>query len=161
MGNSEGSFLFGGELGVREGSLQVSSLQPYFSSFLERLKGAPSSTFHSLPGQIMSGEGLFSYRQEGVKSVLYGGERSFGNDCGKGTRFVSHHEIEWRLVSYGMRMVIVSEFCEGNVLHPGGGIQSTENSEISFEFLIYSLGFPVGLRMISCGQCEFITKEFS
>ena len=88
-------------------------------------------------------------------------EGSFGDNGGKCTRFISHHEEEWRLVGYGVRAVIMSEFCEGDVLHPRSGVRATEDPQIGFYFLIYAFGLPISLRVVGGGESEFITKEFS
>ena len=42
-------------------------------------------------------------------------------------RFISHHEIEWRLGGDGVRVVIVCEFCMGDLVSPGGEIRSTKD----------------------------------
>ena len=42
--------------------------------------------------------------------VLDCGEGSLGDDGGKSTGFISHHEEEWQLVDYGVRLVIAGEF---------------------------------------------------
>ena len=55
-------------------------------------------------------------------------EGSFGDDGGKCTGFISHHEEEWQLVGYGVRAVIVGEFCEGDMLSPGSGVGAAEDS---------------------------------
>ena len=55
-------------------------------------------------------------------------EGSFGDDGGKCTGFISHHEEEWRLVGYGVRVVIVGEFCKGDVLSPRSGVGAAEDS---------------------------------
>ena len=60
--------------------------------------------------------------------VLDCGEGSFGDNGRKSTGFISHHEEEWRLVGYGVRAVIVGEFCEGDMLSPGSGVGATEDS---------------------------------
>ena len=93
--------------------------------------------------------------------VLDSGERSLGDDSGKGTGFVSHHEEEWRLVGYGVRAVIVGEFSKGNVLSPGSWVRATEDPKISFYFLVYMFGFPISLGVIGSGEGEFISEEFS
>ena len=74
-------------------------------------------------------------------------EGSVGDDGGKSMRFISHHEEEWRLVGHGVRVVIVGEFCEGNVLCPGSGIRATEDPKVSFYFLVDSFCFSICLRV--------------
>ena len=88
-------------------------------------------------------------------------EGSVGDDGGKSMRFISHHEEEWRLVGHRVRVVIVGEFCEGNVLCPGSGIRATEDPKVSFYFLVDSFYFSVCLRVVGSGEGEFITKKFS
>ena len=56
--------------------------------------------------------------------------------------FIAHHEVKRRLVGDGMRAVIVSEFSVGDVIGPGSGVVSTEDSEVRFDFLVYPFGSP-------------------
>ena len=59
--------------------------------------------------------------------VFHSGDRSFGDDYGKGMGFISHHEIEWRLDGDRVGVVIVCEFCMENLVSLGGGIRSTKD----------------------------------
>ena len=61
----------------------------------------------------MSSEGFVAGGGEGFKTGFYCGKGSIGDHRGKGTGFISHHEIERRLDSDRMRAVIVGEFCVG------------------------------------------------
>ena len=73
---------------------------------------------------------------KGVKAGFYGMDIGLRNDDGKGSGFISHHEIEQRLISDGARVVIVHEFYQHYVLGPCGRIGSTKYLEISFYFLV-------------------------
>ena len=88
-------------------------------------------------------------------------EGSFGNDGGKRTGFISHHEEEWRLVGYRVRVVIVGEFSKGNMLCLGSRIGTTKDPKISLHFLIDMFSFSIGLRVISSGEGKLIAEEFS
>ena len=88
-------------------------------------------------------------------------EGGFGNDGGKCTGFISHHEEEWRLVGYGVRAVIVGEFCEGDVLSPRSRVRAAEDPKICLHFLVHTFGLPISLRVVGSGEGEFITKEFA
>ena len=88
-------------------------------------------------------------------------EGSFGDDGGKHTGFISHHEEEWRLVGYGVRVVIVGEFCEGNVLSPRSRIRAAEDLKIGLYFLVHMFGLPISLRVVGSGEGKFITEEFA
>ena len=44
--------------------------------------------------------------------------------------FISHHEIERKLICYRVQAVIMCEFCVGNVISPRSGIVSAEDPEI-------------------------------
>ena len=79
-------------------------------------------------------------------------EGSFGNDGGKRMGFISHHEEEWRVVGYGVRAVIVGEFCEGNVLSPRSRIRATEDPKIGLYFLVHMFGLPISLRVVGSGK---------
>ena len=60
-----------------------------------------------------------------------------------------------------MGTMVVCEFSEGNVLSPRCGICSTKDPEIGLDFLVYSFGFSISLRVVGSGESEFVTKEFS
>ena len=66
--------------------------------------------------------------------------------------FISHHEVEWRLVGDRMGAVIVSKFSVGDVISPRSRIVSTEDLEVCFDFLVYSFGFSIRLRVIGSGE---------
>ena len=66
--------------------------------------------------------------------------------------FISHHEVEWRLIGDGMGVVIVSEFGVGDVIGPGSRVVSTEDPKVCFDFLVYLFSFSVGLGMIGSGE---------
>ena len=68
--------------------------------------------------KLMSGEGFVMGGGEGFKTGFYCRNRGFGDHQGKGTGFISHHEIEQGLVRDGMRAVIVGEFCVGDRFRP-------------------------------------------
>ena len=87
-------------------------------------------------------------------------EGSFGDDGGKSTGFISHHEEEWQLVGYGVRAVIMGEFSEGDVLSPRSRVRAAEDPEIGFYFLVDVFSLPISLRVIGGGEGEFISKEF-
>ena len=93
--------------------------------------------------------------------VLDSREGSFGDDGGKRTGFISHHEEEWQLVGYRMRAVIVGEFSEGNVLSPRSRVRAAEDPKIGFYFLVHTFGLPISLRVVSSGEGKFITEEFA
>ena len=88
-------------------------------------------------------------------------EGSFGNDSGKRTGFISHHEEEWRLVGYRVRAVIMGEFGEDDVLSPRSRIGAAEDPKIGFYFLVHTFSFPISLRVVGSGEGKFITKEFA
>ena len=56
--------------------------------------------------------------------------------------------------------MIVCELGKGDVLGPGCGMRSTEDSEIGLDFLVDMFSFAVSLRMVSSGDSEFIAEEF-
>ena len=93
--------------------------------------------------------------------VLDSREGSFGDDGGECTGFISHHEEEWQLVGYGVRVVIVGEFSKGDVLSPRSRIRATEDPKIGFYFLVHTFGFSISLRVVGSGEGKFITEEFA
>ena len=104
----------------------------------------------------MSSEGFVTGGGEGFEAGFHGGDRGVGDYRGKGTGFISHHEIERGLIGDGMRAVIVGEFCVGDRFGPRCGIIAAKDAKVSFDFLIDSFGFAVGLRVISSGKGEVV-----
>ena len=98
--------------------------------------------------KLMSGEGFIMGGGEGFKAGFYCGNGGIRDHQGKGTGFISHHEIEWGLVRDGMRAVIMSEFCMGDRFGPRCGIVAAEDMKVGFDFLVDSFGFAVGLGVI-------------
>ena len=70
--------------------------------------------------------------------------------------FISHHEIERRLIGDGVRAVVVGEFCVGDRFGPRCGIIAAKDTEVGFDFLINSFSFAIGLRVIGGGEGEVI-----
>ena len=66
--------------------------------------------------------------------------------------FVAHHEVERRLISDGVRAVIVGEFGVGDVISPRSGVVPTKDPKVHFYFLVYSFGFSVRLGMVGGGE---------
>ena len=66
----------------------------------------------------MSGEGFVTGSGKGFEAGFYGRDRGVGDHRRKGMGFISHHEIERRLMSDGMRAVVVGEFCVGDQFGP-------------------------------------------
>ena len=58
--------------------------------------------------------------------------------------FISHHEIEQRLIGNRMRTVVMREF--------GVRDRFRQDAEVGFYFLVYSFCFIVGLRVIGSGE---------
>ena len=47
------------------------------------------------------------------------------------------------MVGDGMRAVTMSEFGVGDIIGPGSGVISTEDSEVGFDFLVYSFSCSI------------------
>ena len=91
---------------------------------------------------------------------FYSRNRSFGYDCGKGTGFIPHHEVEWQLVGDRVGVVVIYEFCMGNFVSPGSGVRFTEDPQIDFNFLVDSFHFSIRLRVVGSGERKVIVEEF-
>ena len=85
---------------------------------------------HDLSGQLMSGKGLITGCGEGSQTGFDSGDSRVGDDRRKGTGFISHHEIEQRLVGNRMGAMVVCKFCMGNRFGPRCGVIAAEDSEI-------------------------------
>ena len=66
--------------------------------------------------------------------------------------FISHHEVEWRLIGDGVRAVIVGKFGMGDAIGPRSRVIPTEDPEVSFNFLVYPFGFTIGLGVVGGGE---------
>ena len=75
--------------------------------------------------------------------------------------FIAHHEVKRRLTGDRMRVVIMSELSMGDVIGPGSGVISTEDSEVRFDFLVHPFGFPIRLGVVSGGKGKVVFQEFS
>ena len=62
----EGSFTFGGELGVCDGSFEISGFKPDFVSFGKGGESSVVARGHDLAGELVCGEGFISSGDEGL-----------------------------------------------------------------------------------------------
>ena len=89
---------------------------------------------------------LFEERQ----SFFEGGEESL-SDLQIFSGFISEDEAEWRPLGGRMSSQVVRKFCHWDKFRPLIRLSLAEHSEICFHFLVYSLGFSVGLWVIGSG----------
>ena len=75
--------------------------------------------------------------------------------------FIAHHEVKQRLTGDGVRVVIMSELSMGDVIGPGSGVISTEDSKVHFDFLVYPFSFPIRLGVVGGGKGKVVFQEFS
>ena len=73
------------------------------------------------------------------------------DDAGNSLRFISKHEVEWRFASGGVRAVVVDELGHRDMVSPCFRVGTAEDAEVGFDFLVESLCFSVGLRVVCCG----------
>ena len=106
--------------------------------------------------KFVSGEGFVAGGGESFEASFYCRNGGIGDHRGKGTGFISHHEIERRLIRDGMRAVIMSEFCVGDRFGPRCGIIAAEVAKVGFDFLVDSFSFAVRLGVISSGEGEVV-----
>ena len=71
---------------------------------------------------------------------------------GEGTGLIAHHEVERRLISDGMGVVIVGEFGMRDVISPRPGVVSAEDLKVCFDFLVYPFSFSVRLGVVGSGE---------
>ena len=76
-------------------------------------------------------------------------------------RFISHYEIEWRLVGDRMRAVIVCKFGVGDLVCPGTRVGSAEDLKVHFNLLVDMFCFSVRLWVVCGGEGEVIVEEHS
>ena len=60
-----------------------------------------------------------------------------------------------------MRVVVVSEFGMSYRICPRGGVISTEDSKVCFNFLVDPFHFSVRLEVIGSREGEVVVKELS
>ena len=99
--------------------------------------------------------------KERIQTVLDSGDRGFRDDSRKSMRLISHHEEEWQLVSDRMRSVIMSEFCQSDMLCPGSGVGAAKDLQICFNFLVDLFSFSISFRVICCREGKYVSKMFS
>ena len=80
------------------------------------------------------------------------GDSGLGDYRREGTGFITHHEVEWRLIGDRVRVVIMSKFSMGDVVSPRSGIAPTEDPKICFYFLVYLFGFTIRLGVVGGGK---------
>ena len=73
------------------------------------------------------------------------------NDIRNGFWFISEHEVEWGFAGGGVRAVVVDELGHRDMVSPCFGVGTAEDAEVGFDFLVESLCFSVGLRVVCCG----------
>ena len=135
--------------------------EPDFVSEFEWGEGATSMGSHDLAGQFMCGQSFVASSGEGFWAGFYGWGRYVKDYRRKDMGFISHHEIEWGLVSDRVRVVIVSKFGMGDVISPGSRVVSTEDLKVCFNFLVYPFSSSVRLGMIGCGEGKVVFQESS
>ena len=75
-------------------------------------------------------------------------------------RFISHHEVERRLICDGVRVVVVGKFCVRDFISPGTRVRPTEDPKVCFNLLVDMFCFAIGLRMVYSGKREVVVEEF-
>ena len=83
------------------------------------------------------------------------------NDAGDGLRFIAEHEVKWGFASGGVRVVVVDELSHGDVVSPSFRVRTAKDVEVGLNLLVESLCFSIGLRVVCCGQGDFISKYAS
>ena len=66
--------------------------------------------------------------------------------------FISHHEIEWRLIRDGVRVVVMGEFGMRDFVCPGTRVGSAEDPKVHFNLLVDTFSFSIRLRVIGGGE---------
>ena len=64
--NREGSFMFGGELGVCDGAFEISGFKPDFVSFGKGGESPVVARGHDLAGELVCGKGFVSSSDKGL-----------------------------------------------------------------------------------------------
>ena len=99
----------------------------------------------------MCSKGFISYLFNVSESFFQGRKMCGYNDVGDGLWFIPQHEVEWGFASGGVRAMIVDELGHGDVVSPGFRVRAAEDTEVGFNFLVESLHFSIGLRVVCCG----------
>ena len=76
-------------------------------------------------------------------------------------RFISHHEIEWRLVHDRVEVVIVCKFSMGDLVCPGTRVGPTEDPKVGFNLLVNMFCFTIRLGVVGGRKGEIIVEELS
>ena len=60
-----------------------------------------------------------------------------------------------------MGAMVVDKFSHGNVVCPCFRVGATKDAEIGLNLLVEPLCFSIGLRVVCCGQGDFISKDMA
>ena len=75
--------------------------------------------------------------------------------------FISHHEIEQRLTSDGVRAVVVGKFSVRDFVCPGTRVGPAEDLKVCFNLLVNMFCFTIRLRVVCGGKGEVIVEELA
>ena len=106
----------------------------------------------------MHSKGLVPCFFETPELLFQGWEMHSFNNIGDSLWFIPQHEVEWRFASGGVMAVIVDKCGHGDMFNPSFRVRTTENAEIVLNLLIESFCFSICLRVVCCGQRDFISE---
>ena len=64
---------------------------------------------------------------------------------------IAKHEVEWGFAGCGVGAVVVDELGHRDMVSPCFRVGTAEDVEVGFDFLVESLCFSIGLRVVCCG----------
>ena len=138
----------------------MSGFKPDLISDFPRVEAVGSSGSHEFSGRVMGCKSFFLGCIKFGQSFLKGGEEGL-SQSGVRAGFIAVKQGEWECLSGAMQGRVVVEFCRGKELYPFSRVVGAKDAEISFEFLIGSLGLSIRLRMVGCGEANIILEEMS
>ena len=114
---------------------------------------------HDLAGKFMSGEGFTSSGNEGLKAGFYCGDGRVRDEGREDTEFVSHHEVQQRLVGDGVGAMIVCKFGMRDLVCPGTRVGFTEDLKVSLNLLVDTFSFSIRLWVVCSREGEIVVEE--
>ena len=118
LDNYEGSFSLGHKLQIGDQAFQVSGFYLDFITFGEEGESLVVAQGHDLADKLMGSKSFILSSDERLK-VGFNYRNGRVRDQGrKGMQFISHHEIEQRLICGGMGVVIVDKLSMGDLVYP-------------------------------------------
>jgi hypothetical protein len=111
--------------------------------------------------EIVTSNGFFSSLLEISNSIFCSRDGGVQKNVRNTSGFISHHEEKWGGIMGVVFSMIMNEFCHGKVLDPIKRCRAAVDAKVGFQFLVQMFSLSISLRVVCCGEGDFIVKESS